>query len=153
MVEVGSMTTHVHDHDWRRPLTVVGTTFAALPLVVGAGAALLALTGRFGGAGNSGAAFWYVAAAAAPAAVLGAACLLLAHWRDAHRRPLGLWTALGVAGWVFGMVSAQVTGLAEGPESAQEAWQLALLGLGVGVYLVALVGLVLAGRRALLPPG
>lgn len=147
------MTAHAHDHDWRRPLTVVGTTFAALPLVVGLGAALLALTGRFGGAENSVTAFWYVAAAAAPAAVLGAACLLLAHWHDDHRRPLGLWTALGVAGWVFGLGSAQVTGLADGPESAQQPWQFALLGLGVVVYLVGLVGLVLAGRRASLPPG
>lgn len=153
MVEVGSMTTHAHDHDWHRPVTVVGTLFAVLPLVIGLGATLLAFTGRFGGAGNAFTAFWYVAAALAPVPLLGAALLLLAHWHDDHRRPLATWSGLAVAGWVFGMGSAQVTGLADGPESAQEPWMFALLGVGVGVYLIALVGLTLAGRRATLPPG
>ena len=137
----------------KRPLAglvaTIGVVLVATPLLVGVGAALMALSGRFGGAENAFTAFWYFAAAAAPAALIGAVVLLLVHRRSPHVRALVAWSVVAAGGWLFGLGSAQVSGLAEGPpESAQEPWMFALLGVGIAVYLLALVGLVVTGRRA-----
>lgn len=132
-----------------RLVAVIGLVLVATPLLVGVGAALMALAGRFGGAGNAFTAFWYVAAAAAPAALIGAVVLLLVHRRSPLLRALVTWSVVAAAGWLFGLGSAQISGLADGPASAQEPWMFALLGVGVAVYLLALVGLVVTGRRAL----
>jgi hypothetical protein len=135
----------------KRPLAglvaTIGMVLVATPLLVGVGAALMALSGRFGGAENAFTAFWYFAAAAAPAALIGAVVLLLVHRRSPHVRALVAWSVVAAGGWLFGLGSAQVSGLAEG-ESAQEPWMFALLGVGIAVYLLALVGLVVTGRRA-----
>jgi hypothetical protein len=140
------MSTLNQQHPSVRPATLLGSVLTATPLLAGAGAAVLALSGRFGGAENAFTAFWYVAAAAAPAAVLGAITLFVAHWRDEWTRPLALWSGLAVGGWLFGLGSAQVSGLADG--SSTGPWQYALLGVGVAVYLLGLVGLTWTGRRA-----
>lgn len=130
------------------PVAIIGTALVATPLVVGAGAGLMAIVGRFGGAENAFTAFWYVAAAAAPAALVGAVMLLLVQRHGPYLRSLAAWSGLAAAGWVFGLGSAQVSGLDDGPESVQEPWMFALLGVGIAVYLLALVGLVVTGRRA-----
>lgn len=127
----------------------LGTVLAGIPLLAGLLAALMALAGRFGGGiGAAFTAFWYVAAAAAPVALIGAVLLVIAHRRGRYLRVVAAWVAVALGGWVFGLGSAQVSGLAGGPESAQQPWQLALLGVGVAAYLLGLVGLVVVGWRA-----
>jgi len=130
------------------PVAIIGLVLVATPLLVGVAAALMALSGRFGGAENAFTAFWYFAAAAAPAALIGAVALLLVHRRSPHLRALVIWSVVAAAGWLFGLGSAQVSGLANGPQSAQKPWMFALLGVGIAVYLLALVGLVVTGHRA-----
>jgi hypothetical protein len=130
---------------------LVGTVLAAAPLFLGLVAALMAFAGRFGGPGNSPTAFWYVAAATAPAALVGAGLLLLAHRHDRALRVIATWAAVAAGGWTFGLGSAQVDGLANGPESVAQSWEYVLLGLGVAVYLVGLVGLVVTGWRSRSP--
>lgn len=73
--------------------------------------------------------------------------LLLVHRRNPHLRALVTWTVVAAAGWLFGLGSAQVSGPAGG-ESPQEPWMFVLLGVGIAVYLLALVGLVVTERRA-----
>ena len=135
----------------KRPLArlvaTIGTVLVATPLLIGVGAALMTLSGRFGGAENILTAFWYFAVAAAPAALIGAVVLVLVHRRSPHLRALVTWSMVAAAGWIFGLGSAQLSGLAGG-ESTQEPWMFALFGVGIAVYLLALGGLVVTGRQA-----
>ena len=135
-----------------RGLNALGTFLVALPLLGGVAGLLLALTGRFGGPGNALTAAWYIPAAMAVSALVGAALLLVVHRHDHWLRPMALWSALGVVGWVFAMGSAQVTGLAHADTVPNETFAKALVLLGIGIYLVALAALTVVGVRASSPP-
>lgn len=127
--------------------SLLGTLLVAAPLALGVLAALAALTGRFGGRGNAFTAVWYVAAAAAPLALAGVVLLVLSHRHDALLRRILLWSAVAAAGWLFAFGSAQVDGLADNVEDEAQLWQYALLGVGVAVYLVALLILTITSWR------
>lgn len=136
-----------------RGLNTLGTFLVALPLLGGVAGFLLALTGRFGGGpGNALTAAWYIPAAMAVSALVGAAILLVVHRHDRWLRPMALWSALGVGGWVFAMGSAQVTGLAHSDTVPDETLAKALVLIGIGIYLLALVALTVVGVRAGSPP-
>lgn len=126
----------------------IGTVLVAVPLALGVGMALVALTGRLGGPANALTALWYVPTETALIALIGALMLIAALWRSPARRGALVWTVTGLAGWVFAIESAQLSGLAHTPAEQSLPWQWALLGVGVVTYLVALVGLVRHGWRA-----
>ena len=135
-----------------RGLNALGTFLVALPLLGGVAGLLLALTGRFGGPGNALTAAWYISAAMAVSALVGAALLLVVQRHDHWLRPMALWSALGVGGWVFAMGSAQVTGLAQSDTIEHATLAKGLLFAGLAVYLIALVALAFVGARAGSPP-
>jgi hypothetical protein len=142
------MTTPIESSTKTHPtLTGIGSVLVGAPLVAGAGASLMALAGRFGGPGSAFTASWYVAAALAPAALVGAALLLLATRHRPASRAVAIWAALSAGGWVFGLGSAQVSGLAQAEPAEGVIWPYLLLGGGVGVYMVGLVGLLVVARR------
>ena len=104
--------------------------------------------GRFGGGWDAAfTAFWYVAAALAPAALVGAALLLAATWRSPTFRGVAVWSGISFAGWLFGLVSAQWSGLADAQPEEGVVWPYLLLGGGIAVYLVGLVAVLLVARR------
>jgi hypothetical protein len=126
----------------------VGALLVAVPLIAGAVASLMALAGRFGGGWDAAlTAFWYVAAALAPAAIAGAALLLVATRRGTIFRGVATWSGISSAGWVFGLVSARWSGLADAQPAAGVVWPYLLLGSGIAVYLVGLVGVLLVVGR------
>lgn len=134
-------------------LARVGALLVAVPLIAGAAASLMALTGRFGGGWDAAlTAFWYVAAALAPAALAGSALLLVATRRGPAFRAVATWSGISVAGWAFGLASAQWSGLADADPAAGVVWPYLLLGGGIAVYLVGLVVLLLVAGRLLPRP-
>lgn len=135
-----------------RGLDVFGTLLVALPLIGGVLAALTALTGRLGGPGNALTAAWYVPMAIGWFAVAGAAVLLIVHRHDHLLKPLAIWSAVAAGGWVFGIGSAQVTGLADASSMDGMGWQIALLAIGIAAYIIGLLGLTATGVKASSPP-
>lgn len=130
-------------------LTGVGAVLVGLPLVAGAGAALMALAGRFGGGwGAAFTAFWYVATALAPVALIGAVLLLLATWHRPAFRGVAAWAGVSAGGWLFGLLSAQWSGLADEQPAEGVIWPYLLLGGGIATYLVGLVALLAVARRS-----
>jgi hypothetical protein len=129
-------------------LTGVGAVLVGLPLVAGAGAALMALAGRFGGGWDAAVtAFWYVAAAIAPVAFLGAVLLLVATRHHPAFRGAATWSGIAAGGWAFGLLSAQWSGLADEQPAEGVLWPYLLLGGGIATYLVGLVALLVVARR------
>lgn len=123
----------------------LGLSLAAIPLLIGAGGAVLALGGRFGGRDNAFTAFWYMAAAAVPFALVGAALLV---WSTGFDRKVIAAAAVSLGGWAFGMASARVSGLATSPEEEAQTWQYVLLGAGIATYLIGLVALLVVASKA-----
>ncbi len=131
-------------HCW----SLLGTVMVAFPLAIAAVATLMAIGGRFGGPANALTTAWYVPLALWLVALVGAAVLTLANLHTPMRRRIVGWSVTAALGCVFALGSAQVTGLAHAAEGQAQGWQRALLGVGVVIYLVALVALVVAGCRA-----
>lgn len=84
---------------------------------------------------------------ATPPTGFGRGRMLAAHVRDEARRPLARWSVLAAGGYVFGLGSAQISGLAHAIEGQTQPWQFVLLGFGVAAYIVGLAGLVATGWR------
>ena len=67
---------------------------------------------------------------------VGAALLLTATWRSPTFRGVAVWSGISFAGWLFGLVSAQWSGLADAQPEEGVVWPYLLLGGGIAVYLV-----------------
>lgn len=135
-----------------RGVSALGTLLVALPLIGGVLAALIALTGRLGGPENALTAAWYVPMAIGWFAVAGAAVLMIVHRHDGFLTRLAVWSAVAAGGWVFAVGSAEITGLADASSTDGMGWQIALLAVGIAVYIFGLIGLTTTGVKASSPP-
>lgn len=122
-------------------LGVLGMTLIVAPL-----AAPIAFTLLRALSGAPGVNFdFLMPAELAPAALSGAALLLIAALVAKRRRMLvGIGVASAVIGLVGGLWAAVLTGLADGSREAV-GWPVWLVGGGLGIYVLALLALAIAG--------